>query len=120
MEIELDEKSILNLTLKDIRMTCEERQHLYKDHNPCQHCPFHNNNTKGCLAQEMVTNKHPVGGGAYHTCWNSQQGPDGYRLQFETDDETLYKYMEKTAQMCIDIAHRFPHFKKKKKIEEEK
>ena len=38
------------------------------------------------------------------TCWNSQQGPDGYRLQFETNNKALYKYMEKAAQTCIDIA----------------
>lgn len=38
------------------------------------------------------------------TCWNSQQGQDGYRLQFETDNKQLYKYMEKAAQTCIDIA----------------
>ena len=38
------------------------------------------------------------------TRWNSQQGPDGYRLQFETDNKQLYKYMEKAAQTCIDIA----------------
>lgn len=38
------------------------------------------------------------------TYWNSQQGPDGYRLQFETDNKQLYKYMEKAAQTCIDIA----------------
>lgn len=39
------------------------------------------------------------------TRWNSQQGPDGYRLQFETDNKTLYKYIEKAAQLCIDIAN---------------
>lgn len=39
------------------------------------------------------------------THWNSQQGPDGYRLQFETDNKTLYKYIEKAAQLCIDIAN---------------
>lgn len=38
------------------------------------------------------------------TLWNSQQGLDGYRLQFETDNKQLYKYMEKAAQTCIDIA----------------
>lgn len=38
------------------------------------------------------------------THWNSQQGPDGCRLQFETDNKQLYKYMEKAAQTCIDMA----------------
>ena len=65
--------------------------------------------------------KHYKGGGVRGTRWNSQQGPDGYRLQFETDDKTLYKYMEKAAQHCIDIANRFQikHFKKKKMDEKE-
>lgn len=58
--------------------------------------------------------KHYKAGGVYGTHWNSQQGPDGYRLQFETDDKALYKYMEKAAQKCIDKANRL----KKKKTEE--
>lgn len=50
--------------------------------------------------------KHYKYGGVIGTHWNSQQGPDGYRLQFETDDKTLYKYMEKAAQKCIDRANK--------------
>lgn len=31
-------------------------------------------------------NKNYKGGGVHGTHWNSQQGPDDYRLQFETDE----------------------------------
>ena len=53
-----------------------------------------------CEKEEILGTSVAVTG----TCWNSQQGPDGYRLQFETDNKQLYKYMEKAAQTCIDIA----------------
>lgn len=36
------------------------------------------------------------------TRFNSQQGPDGYSLQFETDDKLLYKRMVRAAQKCVD------------------
>lgn len=62
-------------------------------------------------------NKNYKAGGVYGTHWNSQQGPDGYRLQFETDDKTLYKYMEKASQHCIDKARKL---KKKNRKENEK
>lgn len=38
------------------------------------------------------------------TSWCGGGGVDGYMLKFETDDKILYKYMEKAAQMCIDVA----------------
>ena len=53
-----------------------------------------------CEKEEILGTSVAVTG----TCWNSQQGPDGFRLQFETDNKQLYKYMEKAAQTCIDIA----------------
>ena len=53
-----------------------------------------------CEKEEILGTSVAVTG----TNWNSQQGPDGYRLQFETDNKQLYKYMEKAAQTCIDIA----------------
>ena len=53
-----------------------------------------------------LMNKNYKAGGVHGTRWNSQQGPDDYRLQFETDNEALYKYMEKAAKKCIDKARK--------------
>lgn len=53
-----------------------------------------------CEKEEILGTSVAVTG----TCWNSQQGPDGYRLQFETNNKQLYLNMEKAAQTCIDIA----------------
>ena len=38
------------------------------------------------------------------TSWSGGGGVNGYVLKFETNDKRLYQYMEKSAQMCIDIA----------------
>lgn len=116
MEIKLPK-----FTLEDIiKMACKERHHFYKDQDPCYSCPFHN--TEECLAKENATDKHYIGGGACGTFWNSQQGPDGYLLQFETDDKALYDYMVQAARKCIDVAHKCPikKYRKKKKTTEEK
>lgn len=37
------------------------------------------------------------------TRWCGGGGVNGYVLKFETDDKTLYKYMETAAQTCIDV-----------------
>ena len=39
------------------------------------------------------------------TSWNSQTGPNGYRLQFETDNKVLYDMMQSQARSCIDLAN---------------
>lgn len=53
-----------------------------------------NNDCKISEKQVGIKGTHWCGGG----------GVDGYVLKFETDDKMLYKYMEKAAQTCIDIA----------------
>lgn len=52
MEIKLDEKNILNFTPGDIKTICEKRFHLYKDHDPCNGCPFHS--AEGCRAKIVI------------------------------------------------------------------
>lgn len=102
-------------------LTIEQLDYICAQHIPdpfaCKHCPLAFEGSIGdycCSAQyknrfdkeieipdDLFSKENYTITG---TCWNSQQGPDGYRLQFETDDEALYKHMEKAAQKCIDMA----------------
>lgn len=107
-----------DMTFKQIAVICANNK-------KCNICPFYNSGTHlNCLLlqhlpafqdlnrevdNEVATPNDSFSEEKDHviigTHWNSQQGPDGYRLQFETDNKTLYKYMEKAAQLCIDIAN---------------
>lgn len=63
---------------------------------------------------DRVMNKNYKAGGVHGTSWSGGGGIDGYLLKFETDNKTLYKYMEKAAQKCIDKARKL----KKKEIKQ--